>query len=332
MPSYKAKAFVLKSYKLGESDKIVKLYSGEFGLIDGIAKGARKPKSRFIGRLELFNLLDLEIARGRSLDIITQVEILKNFKNIAGDFYKFVFCELISDIVLKTHSDKETSPLLFKLLYVCFNEINNLDYEDVISLKKLMCFFEAKYLKIIGYSPSLKSCSKCGAEIKSKVASLGKGKVFFSNKFGGIICQDCYRNVDFEIEKINDNQNGGGTESKEYGTEKYIEECTESIRREEYIESEEHTGNEKWKASIEDEIGGRGEGVETSPTFGEVFSLHITAFSLLCNFFNLKIEDLRDIEVDPFNLKRVCKIIERYLLYHTDYSVDSFKYLKKIGI
>ncbi|MBC7333409.1 MAG: DNA repair protein RecO C-terminal domain-containing protein, partial [Actinobacteria bacterium] len=269
----------------------------------------------------------------------------------AGDFYKFVFCELISDIVLKTHSDEETSPLLFKLLYVCFNEINNIDCEDIISLKKLMCFFEAKYLRIIGYGPSLKSCSKCGAEIGSQVASLGKEKVFFSNKFGGIICQDCYRNVGFAIEKINNNQNSEGTESKEYkeyGSEKYIEDIeshrasikgnavTKSEKNIEDIESEseskELTGNEKWKDSIEDGIGRRREGGETSPAFDEVFSLHTTAFRLLCDFFNLKIEDLRDIEVDPFNLKRVCKIIERYLLYHTDYGVDSFKYLRKIGI
>ena len=89
-------------------------------------KGARKVRSKFGGRLELFNLVDLELTTGRNLDIINQVEIIKSFKNIASDFYKFVFCEIISKIILKTQvSGGDSSPLLFKLIYICFNEINS---------------------------------------------------------------------------------------------------------------------------------------------------------------------------------------------------------------
>jgi len=99
MPSYKAKAVILKSYKLGESDRIIKMYSQQDGIISAVAKGARKTRSKFGGRLELFNIVDLEISTGKSLDIITQAEILKSFKNISSDFYKFVFCEMISEIV-----------------------------------------------------------------------------------------------------------------------------------------------------------------------------------------------------------------------------------------
>ena len=102
MPSYKAKAIILKSYKLGESDKIIKMYSLDGDVISAVAKGARKVRSKFGGRLELFNLVELEITKGRNLDIINQLEIIKNFKDIASDFYKFVFCEIISNIILIT--------------------------------------------------------------------------------------------------------------------------------------------------------------------------------------------------------------------------------------
>jgi len=57
--------------------------------------------------------------------VITQAEIIKNFKHIPSDFNKFLFCQLISEIVLKTHlAGSENAPVIFKLLYVCFNEID----------------------------------------------------------------------------------------------------------------------------------------------------------------------------------------------------------------
>ena len=142
MTSYKTRAIVLKSYNLGEADKIIKLFSQDSGLISAVAKGSRKIKSKFGGRLELFNFVDLEISTGRSLEIIAQAEIIKSFTNIPLDFNKFLFCQLISEIILKTHFESvETSPILFKLIYVCFNEINILFEGGIYSLEKVAAFF-----------------------------------------------------------------------------------------------------------------------------------------------------------------------------------------------
>jgi len=260
MPSYKAKAITLRSYKLGESDKIIKMYSLDGNVISAVAKGARKVRSRFGGRLELFNLLELELTGGRNLDIINQAEIIKTFKNISKDFYKFVFCEIIASIVLKTQSSVESySPSLFKLIYVCFNEINDADYEDIVALKKILCFFEIKFLKIAGYTPMLKSCSKCNKKLDN-LYSFREGKTYFSIKYGGVLCRK----------------------------------CGESL-----------TGREVLSAS---------------------------GYRFLYDLFNLKIEDFRDMEVNPHALKKVHKLLEDYIIYHTECSIDSFKYLKKLGI
>jgi DNA repair protein RecO (recombination protein O) len=154
MSSYKTKAIVLKSYKLGESDKIIKIFSRKDGVVSAVAKGSRKIKSKFGGRLELFNFVDLELTRGKNLDIITSVEILKNFKNIPLDFNKFILGELISEIILKTQStDTEIADFLFKLIYVCFSEIDNIEPGDIDTIKKTACFFGAKFLKISGFRP-----------------------------------------------------------------------------------------------------------------------------------------------------------------------------------
>ena len=260
MPSYKAKAIILKSYKLGETDKIIRMYSSDGDLISAVAKGARKVRSRFGGRLELFNLVDLELTTGRNLDVINQIEIIKSFKNIASDFYKFVFCEIISKIILKTQvSGGDSSPLLFKLIYISFNEINNTDPEDIESLKKIMCFFGIKFLRITGYTPLLESCSKCNRHLKD-LYSFHKDKVCFSVSHGGILCEKC------------------------------------------------------------------------ADSFTDRDTLSASDYRFLFDLFNLKLEDFRGRVVNPGSLKRVYKLIEDYIIYHTECNINSFKYFKKIGI
>src|SRR3990170_1615411 len=161
MSSYRAKAIILKAYKLGEADKIVKLYSQKNGLIDAVAKGARKIKSKFGGRLELF---------------------------------KFIFCQLISEIVLKMHfHTNEASPVLFKLIYVCFNEIDSLPKNDIYSIEKIACFFIAKFLKITGYAPIIENCISCDTPI---VVEQKAGKISFSIKMGGVLCPVCSRSAE----------------------------------------------------------------------------------------------------------------------------------------
>lgn len=203
--------------------------------------------------------MDLEIATGRNLDIITQAEILKSFKNISSDFYKFIFCELVSEIVLKTQSGGGSSSTLFKLLYVCLNEIDSLENEDIVSLKKVVCFFGAKFMNIIGYSPLLKNCCKCNLDLKD-LYSFHRSSIPFSIKFGGILCEKCSSFVESAVK------------------------------------------------------------------------LNASSYRFLYDLFNLKIEDFRNMEVNPQVLKKVYKLIEDYIIYHTGCNIESFKYLKKIGI
>jgi DNA repair protein RecO len=210
MPSFKAKAVVLKTYNLGEADKILRLYSQERGLIDAVAKGARKFKSKFGGRLELFNFIDGELSKGKSLDILTQAELVRNFKNISSDFNKFLFCQLISEIILKTHpheseSSQKTATLLFKLIYVSFCEIDSAIPGDLCLLEKNTAFFIAKYLKITGYTPLIDSCCKCGAKVGAEssnafstnpessnaFAANPENSLAFSITLGGILCRSC---------------------------------------------------------------------------------------------------------------------------------------------
>lgn len=260
MPTYKARAIIIKTYKLGEADKIIKMYSRQGHMILAVAKGSRKIRSRFRGRLELFNMADMELSRGRNLDTINQAEILHAFLNIPRDFYKFIFAEIISNIILKAQTSGEGNPALFKLLYISLNEIDNAEQEDIIMLKKILCFFSARFLQITGFTPMMDICSMCNKDPWSGQDGAVKANIGFSIKHGGILCEDC--------------------------------------------------------------LSSTGPGAQLSDP----------SFRLLSDLFRLKIEDLRSIEIDPHSLSKVYRLIEDYIVFHTDCTVDSFRYLKKIGI
>ncbi|MDD5382518.1 MAG: DNA repair protein RecO [Candidatus Margulisbacteria bacterium] len=82
MAPYKTKAISLKTAPFAEADKLVTLFTREYGKIKAIAKGARRVPSRFGGRVETFTYGDYFIAKGRSLDIISQCQVIETFQRV----------------------------------------------------------------------------------------------------------------------------------------------------------------------------------------------------------------------------------------------------------
>lgn len=198
MATYKASSIILKSSRLGEADKILRLYSQEYGIISAIAKGAFNLKSKFSGRLELYNVIDCELSSGRNLDVISQAEIIGTFQNISSDFYKFNIAQIISEMILKTQSEGSPQQGIFRLIYVVLREINRCALSDSITLKKILAFFIAKLLKIMGYVPLFETCSICSkklSNIEDENKAINLKGFSFSIKYGGAICRECRKNA-----------------------------------------------------------------------------------------------------------------------------------------
>src|SRR5438093_3302746 len=86
MPLYKEQGIVLRSVKLGEADKIVTILTQGAGKVRAVAKGIRKTRSRFGARLEPFTHVSLLLYRGKSLDTVTQAEIISPFLTLRRSF------------------------------------------------------------------------------------------------------------------------------------------------------------------------------------------------------------------------------------------------------
>jgi DNA repair protein RecO (recombination protein O) len=174
---YKDEGVVLKTIKLGEADRIVTLFTRENGKVRAVAKGIRKTKSRFGGRLEPFTRAQLMLYKGRNLDTITSADIINSFEDVRRDYLKLTSAAALVDLVEKITPDREAAPSVYSLLNDGLVAVGAGGGAPVVP------GFLVKLLSISGYHPSLSVCAGCGAS-----EDLGA----FSAAFGGVVCRGCW--------------------------------------------------------------------------------------------------------------------------------------------
>ena len=157
---------VLKSYGLAEADKIVVFLTQEHGLIRGVAKGAKRMKSKFGGSLEPFSIVRLTYFQKdeRELVSIQQSEIIKSFFDKAvqpNAFQKFAYLvELLNDFAPPSDPNER----LYRMAKVCLETSD----EHPEKLAQMILYFELWLLKLGGYLPSWEKCDICKRELKSQ--------------------------------------------------------------------------------------------------------------------------------------------------------------------
>jgi len=171
MALIETEGLVLKSYGLAEADKIVVFLTQEHGLVRGVAKGAKRLKSKFGGSLEPFSIVRLTYFQKeeRELVSIKQSEIIKSFFETAVNpnlFQKFAYIvELLSDFAPPSDPNER----LYRMARVCLETSD----ENPDELVPVVLYFELWLLKLGGYLPSWERCDICRREIgKNESANL----------------------------------------------------------------------------------------------------------------------------------------------------------------
>jgi len=174
MPVYRAEAIVLRRANLGEADRIVTLYTREHGKVAAVAKGARKPGSRFAGRLELFTHLRALLAVGRTLDVVSQVEVVEPFASIRSDLTRMGAASFIVEVADRATPEREPFPVLYRTLRDALEVAAGGD-AGVAAV-----WFAAQVLALSGYGPVTDRCVVCHRPIAGAAA--------FSASLGGALC------------------------------------------------------------------------------------------------------------------------------------------------
>lgn len=183
MNNFVTDAINLKSYNLSESDKIIVMYSKDKGLIKGVAKGVKKPKSKLGARMDLLVANKLMLYKGKSLDRICQADVLNTFNNTRRDMDKIFYSMYVSEIVNNFGlEDDPCSKEIYDLLYVTLESISNANskVEILISCMK----FQLKMMQISGFGIEFESCLCCNEPISDE-------NMYFSSRMGGVVCEKC---------------------------------------------------------------------------------------------------------------------------------------------
>ena len=168
---------VLRSYPFGEADRVVVLISANNGKMRTVAKGVRKTKSRFGGRLEPFTHVDLVLYEGRNLDTITQVSVIEPFPRLRADLDAVIAAGTMVEGADAVAQEDESSMRLFLLLQRGLRAL-----ESGERGANLITSFLLKLADVVGVAPSLLECASCG-----RVDDLHR----FSFAGGGVICDWC---------------------------------------------------------------------------------------------------------------------------------------------
>lgn len=175
MSSYKTVGVILRRVNYSEADRIITFLTPQKGKVSAMARGVRKIKSRLGGSLELFSVVELMLARGRNLDIVTGARLKQHFGHIVADYERlrraFLFCEMVD----KLTSDS-SAPETYDVLVESLGHLDEGYAPEVVEL-----YFKLHLLDILGYKPELARCMESSAEIVA-----GK-RYYFSAKHGGLV-------------------------------------------------------------------------------------------------------------------------------------------------
>jgi DNA repair protein RecO (recombination protein O) len=178
----KTEAIVLRSIRYGEADRILHLYSRERGRVGAIAKGARKPRSRFGGRLEPFFRIDLVLHEGRSdLLTVTSVSTLDGYSRLRSSGPALSAGARACDAVLRLLDSVEPNEPAYNLLSRYLTLLDDPEQPRGAELAAALSF-RLKLALAAGFAPELASCASCGE---------ADHLVGFSGAAGGVVCASC---------------------------------------------------------------------------------------------------------------------------------------------
>lgn len=172
-----SEAVVLRSYPLRESDLIAVLYTRRFGRVSGVARGARRSKSRFAGKLEPLSWSEVDFFAKQSADLVTidSAELIDSFSPRTHNYRCLLQLSFLAELLADTTPEREPSDAVFRLVLLVLPHLTQPATADLAQL-----YFEVWYLKLAGLYPSHRFCHHCQAALdKTSAVFIGAGRHLF---------------------------------------------------------------------------------------------------------------------------------------------------------
>ncbi len=176
MGLYRDQGIVLRTWRLGEADRIVNLLTERHGKVRAVVKGVRKTRSRFGARLEPMVHVSLLFYEGRELDIVTQAEVVELFRPVREDLGRLAKASSLLEATDQLAQERHANPRLFVMLLGALRALSAHDSPLLVPA------FFLKLLSSEGFHPLLDECAVCAERY---------GLVAFDLAHGGTLCGAC---------------------------------------------------------------------------------------------------------------------------------------------
>jgi DNA repair protein RecO (recombination protein O) len=180
VPAYGERAIVLRKTKLGEADVILDLIVDDGRIVRAVAKGLRKPGSKFGGRLEPYSDVELLLHTGRNLEVVSEARTVTTHAGLREDYERQAAAAVVADVLDKIALEGQPDPRLFGLADATLSVLETC---EVDRLPAVVVGFLVKSMAMHGYRPELESCAAC--------ASSCAASDVFSPSAGGVLCPTC---------------------------------------------------------------------------------------------------------------------------------------------
>ena len=177
-----SEAVVLKSYPLRESDLIAVLYTRRYGRVSGVARGARRSKSRFAGKLEPLSWAELVLFGSKSSDLVTidSADLIDSFSQRTHDYRCLLQLSFLAELLADTTPEREPSDAVFRLALLVLPHLTQPATADLAQL-----YLEVWYLKLAGLYPTHRHCHQCQLRLgDDEAVFVGSGRSLF-------VCSRC---------------------------------------------------------------------------------------------------------------------------------------------
>ncbi len=177
--TYRCEAITLSHTPLGEADLLVTMYTRDQGKVRAVGKGARRSTSKLVGHLEPLTVVKMSMARGRTMDIISQAEVVESFATLKKNLTAITKGQYLAELVDGFGAEASANPDLYQLMIETLRAVEADPASDMP-----LRFFELHLLQVSGLMPELYHCVECRNELEPDSHR-------FSPNVGGTLCLGC---------------------------------------------------------------------------------------------------------------------------------------------
>lgn len=187
MSTVKTKGLILKQSDFGEANRILTIFTKEYGIIKAVAYGAKSIRNKNSASTQVMTYADFILLKtNKDMMSIQSSEIIDSFFGVKEDITKLSLCVYFADLIYSLLNMNSPDD---EMLSLVLNSVYALSYKD-IDVEKMRAVFELKAMALGGYMPNMSGCVKC-----SDTENISG----FSPKSGGIVCKNCSKTGDIPI-------------------------------------------------------------------------------------------------------------------------------------